>query len=57
MNSKEDYMGDFHNRADIIPDHCSNEMQPIYRYKKEGIVRRIFECNGCGHKEEVQIGK
>ncbi|MBE9593291.1 MAG: hypothetical protein IMF19_07400 [Proteobacteria bacterium] len=56
MNSKEE-SGAPLNRADVVPDCCNTEMQPIYRYMEGGIVRRIFECNGCGYKTEVQIGK
>ena len=29
---------------------CGEQMQPILRYKEEGVVMRLFECINCGRK-------
>ncbi|MBE9595069.1 MAG: hypothetical protein IMF19_16510 [Proteobacteria bacterium] len=49
MRSKEE-RGAPLNRADVVPDCCGGKMQPKVRYKEEGIVRRLFQCNFCGWK-------
>jgi hypothetical protein len=47
MNSKEE-RGVPLNRTDVVPDCHGEKMQPILRYKEEGIVRRLFQWNFCG---------
>jgi len=37
-----------------IPLCCGEKMQPSCRYKHDGALWTIYECNGCGRKIKVE---
>ena len=38
----------------LIPFCHGEPMQPVYRYKDNGILYHTFLCNFCNRKEEVE---
>jgi hypothetical protein len=38
-------------RENEEPICCNELMQPVYRFREEGIIKIEYVCNHCGRKE------